>query len=389
MSKVSYIHGPFAERSRSEGIPQNEMRDRAKGLPARSFVDYSALTDGEMKLILAYEQFRILSAYYPEAREARRSAELLKDALFMGLHGPKNRLSGTDQAQVRRLIEQARARTAPAAFVMDGRASILQGIGDVIDRDTPPIVNDWGRDGNGTGSAIDATLPPMPAFTQKDCGKKPTGPFKNKERREAYDLCAQQNQYVRLLNEKLEKSGHHILYSFNDKPNQSPQVVTVKTVNHRAAIEKWNEITGLSKDNIRNWIRVGIMRNNARVGVEPYQPEQTIAVFKEGVIAKNQKGVGEPLTIAAIVAIISAITAAAGATAALINSLSARDSLRFKSSLGDMGLPSFGPEEGDWLDQLINDLTGGDGTSTGGFDIKQLIIPAALATGAYFLLKED
>lgn len=377
MSKVSYIHGV------PQGIPQNEMRDRAKGLPSRSFVDYSALTDGEMKLILAYEQFRILSAYYPEASEARRSAELLKDALFMGLHGPKNRLSGTDQAQVRRLIDQARARTAPAAFVMDGRASILQGIGDVIDRDTPPIVNDWGSNGNGTGSAIDATLPPMPAFSQKDCGNKPTGPFKNKERREAYDLCAQQNEYVKLLNEKLERSGHHILYSFNDKPNQSPQVVTVKTVNHRAAIEKWNEITGLSKDNIRNWIRVGIMRNNARVGVEPYQPEQTISVFRDGVIEKNQPKIGEFLTIT--IAIISAIAAAAGATATLINSLSARDSLRFKSSLGDMGLPSFGPEEGDWLDQL----TGGDGTSTSGFDIKQLIIPAALATGAYFLLKED
>lgn len=377
MSKVSYIHGI------PQGIPQNEMRDRAKGLPVRSFVDYSALTDGEMKLILAYEQFRILSAYYPEASEARRSAELLKDALFMGLHGPKNRLSGSDQAQVRRLIDQARARNAPAAFVMDGRDNILQGIGDVIDRDTPPIVNDWGSDGNGTGSAIDATLPPMPAFTQKDCGKKPTGPFKNKERREAYDLCAQQNEYVKLLNEKLEKSGHHILYSFNDKPNQSPQVVTVKTVNHRVAIDKWNEITGLSKDNIRNWIRVGIMRNNARVGVEPYQPEKTIEVFREGVIAKNQPKVGEFITVT--IAIISAIAAAAGATAALINSLSARDSLRFKSSLGDMGLPSFGPEEGDWLDQL----TGGNGTSTGGFDIKQLIIPAALATGAYFLLKED
>lgn len=377
MSKVSYIHGI------PQGIAQNEMRDRAKALPARSFVDYSAMTDGEMKLVLAYEQFRILSAYYPEASEARRSAELLKDALFMGLHGPKNRLSGTDQAQVRRLIDQARSRTAPAAFVIDGRASLLQGIGDIIDRDTPPIVNDWGSNGNGTGSAIDATLPPMPGFSQKDCGKR-GGIFASKEQKEAFDLCEQQNQYVKLLNEKLEKSGHHILYSFNDKPNQSPQVVTVKTVNHRAAIEKWNEITGLSVDNIRNWIRVGIMRNNARVGVEPYQPEKTIEVFRDGVIAKNQQqGLGEPLTIAAIVAIISAITAAAGATAALINSLSARDSLRFKSSLGDMGLPSFGPEEGDYLG------TGGAGITAGGFDYKDLIIPGALAAGAYFLLKED
>lgn len=377
MSKVSYIHGI------PQGIPQNEMRDRAKTLPARSFVDYSAMTDGEMKLVLAYEQFRILSAYYPEASEARRSAELLKDALFMGLHGPKNRLSGTDQAQVRRLIDQARSRTAPAAFMIDGRASLLQGIGDIIDRDTPNIVNDWGSDGNGTGSAIDTTLPPMPAFSQKDCGKKPTGPFKNKERREAYDLCAQQNQYVKLLNEKLEQSGHHILYSFNANPNTSPQVVAVKTVNHRAAIDIWSELTGLSVENLRNWVRVGIMRNNARVKIEPYQPEKTIEVFRDGVIAKNQKGIGvEPITVT--IAIITAITAAIGATVQLIGSLSARDSFRFKGSLSNMGTPSFGPGEEDWR----GGTTGGEGTGTG-FDIKDLIIPGALATGAYFLLKED
>ena len=375
MSKVSYIHGIPG------GVPQNEWQDRGKALPRRSYVDYSAMTDGEMKLTLAYEQFRILSAYYPESVGARRNAELLKDALFLGLHGPKNRLSGVDQAQVRQLIDKARAMTAPAAFVLDGRASILQGLGDVIERETPGMIDEFSGGSTGAG-VVDSALPPMPGFSQKDCGKR-GGLFAGKDQKEAYDLCVQQNQYVRLLNEKLEKSGHHILYSFNANPNQSPQVVTVKTVNHRAAIEKWNEITGLSKDNIRNWIRVGIMRNNARVGVEPYQPEQIIDVFKEGVIAKNQAKVGEPLTIAAIVAIISAITAAAGATAALINSLSARDSLRFKSSLGDMGLPSFGPEETDWLG-----LSTG-GTTGAGFDIKQLIIPGALATGAYFLLKED
>lgn len=374
MTKVSYIHGIKG------GIPQNEWRDRGKNLPQRSYIDYGAMTDGEMKLSLAYEQFRILSAYYPESFEARRAAELLKDALFLGLHGPKNRLSGADLAPIRALIDKARSRTAPAAFVLDGRESILQGLGEVIERDAAPM-NEFGLDGSTGNGVVDATLPPMPAYALKDCGKR-GGIFANKERKEAFDLCEQQNQYIRLLNEKLEKSGHHILYSFNANPNQSPQVVAVKTVNHRAAIEKWNEITGLSIDNIRNWIRVGIMRNNARVGVEPYQPEKTIEVFREGVIEKNQPKLGEFITVA--IAIISAITAAAGATAALINSLSARDSLRFKSSLGDMGLPSFGPEETDYLGLGLNT------TSGSGFDFKQLIIPAGIAAGAYFiLLKED
>ncbi len=380
MSKVSYIHGidMFAGRS----VPQNEWSDRSKALPPRSFVDYGAMTDGEMKLVLAYEQFRILSAYYPEATEARRSAELLKDALFMGLHGPKNRLSGSDQAQVRRLIEKARAMTAPASFVLDGRGSIVQGIGN--DPDTGWVDPAWA---DQIQVNPESNLPPMPSFTTKDCGKR-GGVFANKSQKEAYNLCEQQNQYVKLLNEKLDRSSHHIMYAFNANPNQSPQVVAVKTVNHQTACEKWSEITGLSVDNVRNWIRVGIMRNNVRVGIEPYQPEKTIQVFRDGVIEKNQNGVGV-IPVAVVLALISAFTAAVGATASIINSLSARDSLRFKSSLGDMGLPGFGPQETDYLNGGAMTTTGAAVTTTGGFDIKDILIPGALAAGAYFLLKED
>jgi len=65
-------------------------------------------------------------------------------------------------------------------------------------------------------------------------------------------------------------------------------------------------------------------------------------------------------------------------------SLKAKDQLRFQSSLSDMGLPPFGPEEGDW----ITDGQGQTAQQQGIFS-SNLLIPAAGAAAAYLIFSKS
>jgi hypothetical protein len=350
MTKLSYIHGIGS-------VPSNELADRARQVPAKKFINFSTLTAGELKLALALEQSDMLASFYPENKEFRQIGDALRNALYTGVHGPNGeKASNVASEYARRIISTARVQNRPAAKFITDRDSLVHGPDDAILK------------------------------SPTECGR-PTGKIFgiiNTKQNKAWELCMDQVGYQNVLNSKLEDGAHHILYNFEQNPNAAPSTVAAKTVLHKNAIYKWAEITGVTPENIALWVRNGVMRGNTKQGLDPMQPEASIDLMRYAIPEKYaaQVGIIDPVTIAALVKLFTAIVASVGATVALLQSLKAKDQLRFQSSLGDMGNAPFGPEETDWL----TDGQGQTAQQQGIFNT-DLLIPVAGAAAAYLILK--
>lgn len=349
MTKLTYIHG-------IGNMPQNEVRDRARQVPAKQFINFSTLTAGELKLALSLEQAEILASFYPENKEYRQIGEALRNALYSGVHGPNGqKVSSVANEYARRIISTARMQTKPAAKYITDRESLVHGPDDAIVPDS------------------------------RSCGFRPGKilGFNNKKYK-AWEACMDQIGYQISLNKQLENSAHHILYNFEKNANSAPNSVAAKKILHQTAIYKWADITGLTYDNLSLWVRNGVMRGNTKQGLSPMQPEESIDLMRYVIPEKNQTTVGviDPKLVGELTKLLIAIFSSVGATVELLKSIKAKDQLRFQSSVGDMGLPPFGPEESDWL----RNNQGQNAADQGIFN-SNLIIPVAGAAAAYLILK--
>lgn len=340
MTKVAYIHGtPF-----QDSIPTDEWAQRAALVPRAQYIAYDEMTEGGMKLALLREQLEILSNFYQDNVQYKTALDRVSQAL------EGNRVSGFYSGgttpmldAVNKTIAKALQRTQPAVGLV-------------------PL-----EDCNRSNDAFAAD----PRYKDiKACL------FCDPLRKRYQDRCENLNYYPTVLNEHLEGSAHHMLYKFVQNPNAEPNTVSTKAVLHATAIDELSKLSGLNRENMTAWYRNGVMRGNTKVGLSPMQPEQTITSFKDSV----QTGVGEPLTIAALTALITAIVSAVGGTIALIQKLRASDQVAFENTVRGAGNASWGPEKKDWL----NDGAGG---STG-LSSSNLLLPLGLGAAAYLLLSK-
>lgn len=335
MTKISYIHGI------------GQRKDLPKAVAQARAINYQRMTRGEMRLALMAEQLNILGSWYGD-EEFKKGEQKLINTLRRGLHGatdPGSIGANTNPVMqmVAREIKKARQLRNPAASVLV--RSISTGIND-------PLV-------------------PM-----KDCSKVfdeamkldlPTvEKYKNAAR--LVDECVRQNNESKLINENLESGAHHLLYEFLTGTQGSTRAQT-KSVLHRNAISSLADITHLDRDNLRLWIRNGVMRKNTEFGADPLQPEQTISVLKNA--WQKEENIGEIFT--GIAAVISAIASAVGATLALLGALDQAKRQQIQSAAAGIGTPTFGPEESDW--------SGGGATGSG-----DSLLPIGAAVAAYLML---
>ena len=308
MTHISYI----------AGIGSDEYKDRSVLVPTQSYIDYTALTDGELRLTLLADQVNILSAFYPEDQDLQKSKNILVDALYKGVH--RTALPGGVHAGILATVVKelrfARENVKPAAGRIIGRK-------------------------NGIGSGIGDPLIPY-----DDCTIYQENEYGQMVATNDVDPdCLKNNNIKKILNENLEKAGHHILYEFVSNPNAQPATVAAKTLNHRAVKATVSKVSKLSQDNMRLWLRNGIIRNNAARGAAPMQPEMTIDQFKAKSVAVS--GVG---FLPAAVVIIQCIVAAIAATATLVSALKSKDSqtAALWNQFQGIGTGVFGPETYDW-----------------------------------------
>ncbi|MFM9952396.1 MAG: hypothetical protein ACKV1O_30985 [Saprospiraceae bacterium] len=343
MTKVAYIHGtPF-----QDSIPSDEWGQRAALVPRAQYIAYDEMTEGGLKLALLREQLEILSNFYQDNVQYKTALDRVSQAL------EGNRVSG---------------------FYSGGTTPMLDAVNKTITK------------------ALQKTQPAVGLVPLENCNRSNSEfaadpRYKDiksclfcKPIRERYqDRCENLNYYPTVLNEHLEGSAHHMLYKFVKYPNLEPNVVSTKSVLHATAIDELSKLSGLNRDNMASWYRNGVMRGNTKVGLNPMQPEQTIQNFKDSI----QAGVGEPLTIAALTLLISAIASAVGGTIALIQKLRASDQVSFENTVRGAGNPSWGPDKGDFQ----NGANSGVEEESGGFAGSNLLLPLGLGAAAYLLLK--
>ena len=345
MTKISYIHG----------IPQNEWSDRGQEVPGQSFINYSGMTAGEMKLALLQEQLAMLAAYYPENKEFQQGKSMLENALYRGIHGqpPIFGILSPGLQAVAGAINKARRNNRPAngIAIVQRQATKMGGIGNTLVpmEDCEPLMQEYYATNNM------ATL-------------------------EQYKACREANKYVPLLNQHLEKSSYHLLYEFSSQQDAAQyNSVATKRVLHKAGTTTMHNITKVQQDNLRIWMRNGVMRSNAGKGIAPLQPEQSIATLRENA----GKGVGiDPITL---IAIIAAIATAIGEIAKMVAQVkvAAKNPLAFQEVQG-IGTGSFGPEGEDWWREEGKEDENKTEESKGFSD---LVLPLAIGAGALLLLK--
>lgn len=200
--------------------------------------------------------------------------------------------------------------------------------------------------------------------------------------------CLNKVAIQNVISEKTEGSGMALLYHFNARDTVYNNRVEAKQIAADTWISSAADITGLSRDVIRQMASNGILAQT-----EDYP--QTITNKLRIAMGGKTTGVGEPITIGTIILIVSAITALIKAAAVLITAISG--DIKQLTNQTEIALPP-----ADALKAVCSDFeqdgktfalgpngecvqgnapTGGSGKSW---------LPLALAAaGAYFILGKD
>lgn len=339
MTKVSYIHGIG---NTSQHIPKKLARKR--------IIDFGEMTEGELRLSLMSEQLNILAEYYGDD-ELNALEQRVTAAIGSGIHGPHDirLISGKRGQFIAREISKARRLTKAAIRNNTIQRNFSNGINGLVPLEDCDDLREWIDDRYGLNSGAWAE-------TQESTA------------------CRERNESLRLLNNYLEGSAHHLLYEYLG--TTSAPTPATKKVLHRNAISKLAELTGVSRENLRLWLRNGVMRKNVEHGAAPLQPELVISTLKA---SKGQSSVGAVQFLSILPALISAIAGAVLGTISLVQNMKAQKRQQLITTAQGIGTETFGPELGDWLTNGsdTNSTNPGDLLADGNSNLPLLLVGAA------------
>lgn len=248
---------------------QSELTQRAALVKAPAFVDTSAMSEGEMNVFLLAQRAKMLSEFFPEAKEYRANYEKLRDVLFNGLH----RAGGL-------AVLRQRLQTQPAMKFLPWDAkqrTPAAGFAELFD-DAP------GRNEIGV-------------IPQLDCEKLypifPVPPGQNENNWVQFqngrlNACKSENNWRKWLNDHWEKQSHTLLYRFMSlqETNQVPTRAAIKADKHYTFFSWIQKASTISDVNLITWLANGVIYNNVKGapgkdGIGPLTGKQTIEALKE------------------------------------------------------------------------------------------------------------
>lgn len=374
MTRVKYI----------AGIPYGEYMQRGANVGPASYIPYTQLTVGEMKLALLKQQAHLYAQVYPDVPEYKKAVSMLSNALNAGVsNGIKFIGAVPDELQeVARAIANAKNQTAPASGKFMGpRTSLSQGI------NADPIVPVVYREYDCVQKAAEWTNQFYRQNKDWDWYEKVAKITKKAEYVRYLGFkaeCETKAYFENLLNQRLEQASCHMLYK--GMPNDFKPAIGTQALNKKLfqvlGIEAVANAAEVKQDLLSLWTEVGIQRSNVTNGNAPYGSFVSSALLtpepqKWAQVANDAKSkIGEPITItlAAVTALVAAIGTALAEAAKLRNGVEQKKQFAFSSAQG-FGSPAISPEQNDFLQ-------GG----SGGTENKMLIY-GGLALGAYLLLK--
>jgi hypothetical protein len=348
-------------------IPANEMLDRAVEVPGKKFFNYSALTAGELNLMIELDRLEVYKSFYPELKKDIEQAErVIYNALKNGLHNVSTGFTGSfneiAQGAIAKVIKAKRLNNPAGAFKNTGAKNPMDNIGNLIDElDCTTVKKEW----QAKNAELNRVIGNGGGFDQELYDEV-------QRLRKKYDECEGQNADIAWLNEHLQDSAHHMLYTFAS--NSRPGAVRTKRTFHNAAIGIIAKETNLDYTNLKDWLRLGVLRSNAkRMKIQGLRTgllneSQTIDAIAQYQFNQEREGVNEIAT-AVVLAIIALVSAAVTAAAKMIDAAEKTKQTRIAASAAGIGTPQWGPEPSDF-EGTGPDGSGGDDGS--GSDDKKL-----------------
>lgn len=321
-------------------VGREVLTDVVKPKYENEYFDFSQMTDGEMHLQLKAAQFRLLKASFPNHQDSKlwEGAEsMYMNAIYKGVHGVSGNTGVTgylprELYEIQSDILQAAKRFSPAG---DGQVLVKRsnvGIG------ADPIIQ-WTD------------------FKECDVYKKFS--------MDGYDKCIsnlfndKNREWKYILNQHLERSSHHVLYEFCDDLQAAKLRPTTawKVGMHQQSVSMISQVSKLSRSNITEWHRLGVMRHNALKGVGALPPQQTInilfdnqdATFEKVLSSLKDPETGKEVTVGFIpiaAYIIFACAAALTAIAGVIQAINKQEPTAL-DRLGSIGSALFSAQGGD------------------------------------------
>lgn len=393
MTRISYIQGP-------PKVPANELPDRGREVKAGpDYIPYLGMTEGQMSLALLREQLKLYSVAYPDFPEYRQGLTMVENALYKGIGNYKYLGAIPDNLQaVAALINRAAGMTQTAGgelFAVKQPKNVYIGapIVPITQEDCKWLASVamgrkyWGND--------PSRWPKIAVWENLNAGGSIPISGQKATKAEWLQLvedCEFRKEMERLLNEKLEKCSHHMLYKSvpSNYPPVSGTAMNLKRILHNAGIESLANAAGVSIGNMRDWTEIGVQRSNALKGIGPLgsvisgfyvatngsdKAYQDFVQWQTG--AKSVKIGIAPAVVTAIVAIV---TAALAVAQEIVKAINLRKVTVMASAQG-FGTTAYNSEIGD-LAQGGVVTPGAGGNNTG-------LVLAAAAAGAYLLLDDE
>jgi len=312
MTKISYLHG-IRQRPHLQ-VKRLAKASNMRKEPRQRYLNFGALTEGELYLALLREQIEIQKGYYHSIdNDYQIALNEVEGALKKNLHKGVNIGTPTGNvpesvSEVIRAVRRAKGMTRPAAGVwntdqlsLNGNARISGGF-DPTDFDSNLL------------SSLECIFYPEPQYPGHDPASE-------------YNKCMELKRFIDLMNTDFERSAPHHLYRyFTGNPNSETNIFSQKYSAHNQFMRNIKNLTGLSQSTVDLWGSNGIQREQFRKGGEPLYPEIANETHRYAALSGNHDDrIGDPVTaIVAITGLIGAIVGAIQATKQLFD----RDNLQ-------------------------------------------------------------
>lgn len=387
MTRISYIHN----------IPADEMAGRLSEVPkVPAYIPFTEMTTGEFDLAQLRERAAIYAPAFPENKSLATAVTMLDNALYRSVHNAPAFVGAIpdDLQSVAYMISKARYRTAPASGDLYGGRDLAKGVrigADIVPASIPGFCSDYATEkmnrqfGKNHSRAYYEALPPI-GYVKNQW---------NKYRAECDTIKAVE----KIVNARIVESSHHVLYkSVNPAFQGITPRVDIKRLLHISGVGALANVTTVKEAQMDAWVETSILRQNAnqQVGIADSvqsslflspDPEKYLAAYYGAGGGPARPGsskvnghIGEPITLAAITALLTVIATAIGNAAKMQQELNTKKAGAMAAAQG-FGTTAFKSEKGDW-----GITTDKPGQPSGSSNTGLLIGGAAVA--AYLLLKD-
>ncbi len=394
MTKISYVAGL------GRNIPQNEMADRGRIVPAPNYIPFLNMTQGQMELAIIENHARALSAWSQDPN-MKKAADMISNALGKGVHvnGLGNYTGVLSDAEMwaARVINAVMSKSNPA--VKGSTLLVGTGVGKLINNQAA-----WFRANRefvtkkkslllaaGYTDFVNKALSPA-GYDRKDYAFKVfadsrIGKIDREQMKVYYDALIAKytslQEVEAIYNTYLPDSSHHMTYfALSEKINMPDRVFTKRTL-HASAVEALGQLAEVPQTTAELWIGSSINVKNLAGGAGNLNAVQTglsLAGDRYDDYLKQQAAAVNVLPVPVILAIISLLTAAVAAAQKMYLESQKTKQLALSNAKG-FGTTPFSASESDWSGGTP---TPGGGGGTGSLSSNLPLILGGAAALYYF-----